>query len=125
MAPVNEDKFVLLQPQGRLDSQGSISLRHQFSRIEPEQHNLWIVDMAEVDFIDSAGLLALITGMNIANRNQCRLVLCNPRPAVKLILEITQLDQVFEMIDSHTEIEAFTPSASNLFPPPGSEQAAA
>ncbi len=91
MAPVNEDKFVLLQPQGRLDSRGGASLKQQFSMIEPErhnqQHNLWVVDMAEVDFIDSAGLLALINGLNIATRNRCRLVICNPRPAVRLILK--------------------------------------
>jgi anti-anti-sigma factor len=126
MASVNEDKFVLLQPQGRLDSQGSITLKQQFSEIEPERHHLWIVDMAEVDFIDSAGLLALITGLNVANRNQCRLVICNPRPAVRVIFEITRLDQIFEMIDSRADIEAFTPQASSdRLPAPSPKRAAA
>jgi len=129
MAPVNEDKFVLLQPQGRLDSRGGARLKQQFSTIEPErhnhQHNLWVVDMAEVDFIDSAGLLALINGLNIATRNRCRLVICNPRPAVRLIFEITRLDQIFEIIDSHIESLMAAGEDSDASPPSNSNQMAA
>jgi anti-anti-sigma factor len=98
------DKLVLLQPQGYLNQQTGSELQQQLAAIAAEQHNFWIIDLSNVEFIDSAGLVALITGRHLAKRNCCRLVLCNPRPSVSLIFEITQLDGVFEIVSSPTEI---------------------
>lgn len=103
MKLVHEDRFVLLQPQGSLDSHAGMRLKQQILDIEPDQFDLCIVDLAEVDFIDSAGLLALATGLNAAKRRKCRLVICNPRPSVRLIFEITQLDSVFELFNTYSE----------------------
>jgi anti-sigma B factor antagonist len=96
----SQECVVLIQPRGRLDHEGGAGLRNKLSEIEPEQHRLWIVDLAQVDFIDSAGLVALINGLNLASTHQCRMVLQNPHPAVKLVLEITRLDQVFDLLET-------------------------
>lgn len=103
MKLVHEDRFLRLQPQGRLDSYAGIRIKQQISDIEPDQFDLCIVDLAQVDFIDSSGLLALATGLNAARRKKCRLVICNARPSVKLIFEITQLDSVFEFFNTYSE----------------------
>lgn len=103
MSVLKETDLVLIRLQGRLDSEGSANLQRQLSTIEPAQHTRWILDLSHVDFVDSAGLVALIAALNMATQNKCRLVLCNPHPSVRLILDITQLDQVFEIVDSHTE----------------------
>jgi anti-sigma B factor antagonist len=95
-----EHKSVLIEPLGRLDCEGGASLRHRLSTIEPQRHSLWIVDLAKVDFIDSAGLVALIGGLKLARKHQCRLVLHDPHPAVRLVFEITRLNQVFEIIEN-------------------------
>jgi anti-anti-sigma factor len=105
MIAYQENKFVLFQPCGRLDLEGGITLRQQLGDIKPNCHTLWIVDLNYVDFIDSSGLLALVVSLNFAIENQCRLVLCNLHPSVKLVFEITRLDQVFEMIDATNETE--------------------
>jgi len=106
MLCIHENKFAFLQPQGRLDSHGGLALEQHITQLEPEQHKLWVIDLAQIEFIDSAGLLALMKSLDQANQNQCRLVLCDPRPSVRLILEITQLDRVFEMVDNHAEVMA-------------------
>ncbi|MGI0487181.1 STAS domain-containing protein [Pantanalinema rosaneae CENA516] len=99
-----ENKFALLQPQGCLDAVGSMKLQEQIGAIAPDTYNLWILDLAQVDFIDSSGLVALIAALNRANQHRCRLVVCNLHPAVKLIFEITRLDQAFEIVDSPTTV---------------------
>lgn len=104
MAQIEEKSFVLLQPKGHLNAQGGASLKQQFAALEPGSHSLWIVDLTHVEFIDSAGLMALVAGLKAAAGNNCRLVLSRLRPAVKLIFEITQLDQAFEIIDCHTHL---------------------
>jgi anti-sigma B factor antagonist len=104
MTRIEEKSFVLLQPKGHLDANGGVSLKQQFASLETGKHSLWIVDLTHVEFIDSAGLMALVAGLQTAAENNCRLVLSRICPAVKLIFEITQLDQAFEIIDCHIHL---------------------
>jgi anti-anti-sigma factor len=60
--------------------------------------------MSNVDFVDSAGLVALIAGLKAANRHGCRLAICSLRPPIRLIFEITQLDRAFEIFDSLADL---------------------
>ena len=107
----NFNQHIILQPQNCLDSQAGRRLQQQLAEIVPERHKLWIIDMAAVDFIDSSGICALVGGLNAARRRGCRLVICNLSATVKLIFEITQLDQLFEIFDSSDQIiSAETPA---------------
>ena len=92
---------IVLQPQSRLDVEGGIVLQQQIAAIASETSDLWTIDMSNVEFIDSSGLVALVTGLNVAHQHQCRLMLCNLRAAVRLIFEITQLDQVFDIVEGN------------------------
>jgi len=103
---IHENKFTLFQPHGRLDSYGGDALEQQISQLEPNRPALWVIDLAQIEFIDSAGLLSLMKSLDRANQNNCRLVLYNPRPSARLILEITQLDRVFQIADSYNELMA-------------------
>lgn len=94
-----ESHAVSLQPQGALDAEGSQVLQHHIAMLKPERHHLWILDLSQVDFINSAGLMALIASLNLSRQHRCRLVLTNLHPSIQLIFEITRLDQVFEIVD--------------------------
>ena len=76
----------------------------QLAEIVPNRHTLWIIDRAAVDFIDSSGICALVGGLNVARHRGCRLVICNLWATVRLIFEITQLDQLLEIFDSFDQI---------------------
>jgi len=107
----NFNQHIILQPQNCLDSKAGSLLREQLAEIVPDRHKLWIIDMAAVDFIDSSGICALVAGLNAARRRGCRLVICNLSATVRLIFEITQLDQLFEIFDSFDQIiSAETPA---------------
>jgi anti-anti-sigma factor len=95
---------IVLLPQNRLDANGGISLQKQFAAIDAKRYRLWLIDMSLVDFVDSAGLVSLLTGLKMARRSQCRLAICNPTPAVRLILEITRLDQALEVLTNREAI---------------------
>lgn len=104
MAFPNFHEHIVLQPQNCLDSQAGNLLQQQLAEILPDRHQLWVIDMAAVDFIDSSGICALVGGLNAARHRGCRLVICNLSATVKLIFEITQLDQLFEIFDSMEQI---------------------
>ena len=100
----NFNQHIILQPKNCLDSQAGRLLQQQLAEIVPERHKLWIIDMAAVDFIDSSGICGLVGGLNAPRHRGCRLVICNLSATVRLIFEITQLDQLFEIFDSFDQI---------------------
>lgn len=111
MATREFNQQIILRPRNRLDFQEGTLLQQQLAAILPERYNFWIIDMSNVEFIDSSGLCALVRGLKLARQKGCRLVICNLSPTVKLIFEITQLDPAFEVFDS---FDAIFSKSSNL-----------
>jgi len=56
------------------------------------------VDLSETSFIDSSGLGALVALQKAAAARKGELRLLNPQPSVQQILELTRLDQFFQII---------------------------
>jgi anti-anti-sigma factor len=56
------------------------------------------LDLSEVDFIDSAGLGALVGIKVSANKHRARLALINPSRGVSDILMVSKLDSIFDII---------------------------
>ncbi len=66
-------------------------------RISPPVSQV-ILDLARVEFIDSAGLGALV-GMKVSsNKNRARLSLAAPSKSVSEILLVSKLDSIFEVL---------------------------
>ena len=67
-----------------------------------------VIDLSEVGFIDSTALATLIQGIKRARTNQGDIRLSGLRQPVRMVLELTRLDKVFE-IYAHKEdaIKAF------------------
>ncbi len=99
-----EFQLVLFKPEGRVDVEGGRVLSEQMTKIVPQPNQLWVIDLVKVDFMDSSGLVALVKGLKAARQSGCRLVLCNVHAPVRLILELTHLDSVFEIFSSYEEI---------------------
>ncbi len=99
-------QLMLVQPQGRLDLQGGEALEKQLIDLVTNDRTLLIVDLEQVEFMDSSGLVALAKALKTARKSCCRLVLCNLQAPVRLIFELTQLDSVFEIFDDYDAVKA-------------------
>ncbi|AKG22748.1 STAS domain-containing protein [Calothrix sp. 336/3] len=104
MTLTSERQIILFKPQGRIDLQGGVALSQQMSEVVPQPDHLWLINLEEVDFMDSSGLVSLVNGLKVARQSGCRLVLCNVQAPVRLVLELTQLDSVFEIISTDEEV---------------------
>ncbi|WP_373530551.1 STAS domain-containing protein [Nostoc sp.] len=111
MTLTQELQVILFKPQASIDLEGGMALSEQMARVVPQAHQLWVIDLAEVNFMDSSGLVPLVKGLKAARQSGCRLVLCNVQTPVRLILELTQLDSVFEIF--HTYEDIFTDVKDN------------
>ncbi|MCX7595451.1 MAG: STAS domain-containing protein [Fischerella sp.] len=112
MTLISERQIILFKPQGRIDLQGGMALSEKMAGIVPQKNQLWVIDLAEVDFMDSSGLFFLVQGLKPARQSGCRLVLCNVQASVRLILELTQVDSVFEIFHSYDDVNRIVNKSS-------------
>ncbi|MGH8774114.1 MAG: STAS domain-containing protein [Jiangellaceae bacterium] len=73
---------------------------HLLDRIELGERRL-MVDLAEVGFLDSTGLSALVVAYHAATETRGALVVARARPPVRRVLEITRLDV---LLDHHDDL---------------------
>jgi anti-anti-sigma factor len=104
MTLIQERQVILFKPQGSKDLQVGKALSEKMAGVIPQPDQLWVIDLAEVEFMDSSGLVPLIQALKAVRENGCRLVLCNVQAPVRLILELTHLDSVFEIVENYEDI---------------------
>lgn len=86
----------IVKLSGELRSEDESRLSSELSRVtETESHQL-VVDLAEVRFISSAGLGALVAIAARANTLGGRVILAGASPFVQGVLATTRLDRFFE-----------------------------
>ncbi len=96
-----EKDFATFQPQGYLSAANAGDFLQQLTEVVTSStKSSLLVDMQEVEFIDSAGLMALIKGFHLARDLDCVLSICSVAPSVRMIFELTQLDKVFDIFDN-------------------------
>ena len=71
-----------------------------------------LVDLGAITFIDSAGLMALVSGLKQAKKIGRRFSLCSVSPGIRMILELSQLDRVFKIFENVHSFEAENSSAN-------------
>jgi anti-anti-sigma factor len=84
---------------GELDISSAGGLENQLAAIEVDSPATLVLDLRQVDFIDSTGLRALIAADERARSQGRRLVVVRGPDAVARLLAVTQLDQRFEIVD--------------------------
>ncbi|KAA3638544.1 MAG: anti-sigma factor antagonist [Proteobacteria bacterium] len=84
--------------QGDVDLSNSSELRKTIlSALKTSP--LVVVDLADVTYIDSSGIAALVEGLQYGNSHQKSFRLTRLSPHVKSIIELARLDQVFTIND--------------------------
>ena len=87
---------VRLKLSGELDRSNMQALDDAFSTAEPRAKRI-VLDLGELTFIDGGGLRALQEAGARARSNGHELVLENPTPWVRQLLELCELDRELEI----------------------------
>lgn len=103
IARQDRGQAVVLQPSGDVDMSQSPALRDAIRQAFQERPERLVVDLDQVEYMDSSGLATLVEAMKTINNQEGRLVLCNMRPRVRAIFEIARLDRYFSIADSVDE----------------------
>jgi anti-sigma B factor antagonist len=89
--------------RGRLDAESAPRLRELWKHYESYGINNVIVDMHQVEFIDSIGISTLVSGMKQLRARGGDLRLIGLQPAARSIFELMMLDKVFELFETEEE----------------------
>jgi anti-sigma B factor antagonist len=91
---------VLRVEDARIDAHNAGELKLAIADLFAAKKRAILVDLSSVDFMDSSGLSALISGHKSASICNGALRLAGLRPQVKAIFELTRLHHVFEIFPS-------------------------
>lgn len=87
----------VLSLEGEIDLHVSPNLTAALNRMIDKKPKQLVVDLSRVTYIDSAGLAALIDGMQKIEAYGGKLALAGLQETVRSIFEIARLDQVFRI----------------------------
>jgi len=86
---------ILLRCSGRITSSTSDTLRVKLRSLIPETKCV-VLDLTDVNYVDSSGLGALVSVYVSAKRAGCKLKLINLSQRVKELFRISNLGSIFE-----------------------------
>jgi anti-anti-sigma factor len=89
----------VLSLAGDLDASSVARFRDRFQGALGEGTTALVIDMADLDFIDSVGLMVLMTSMRRLQERSGRLALVAVNPRVRRPFEISGLEQMFDFFE--------------------------
>ena len=102
---------VMVDVSGRL-CVSQISLREDINELLEEGHRHFVLNLANVPYIDSFGLGQLITIWSSVRSRGGELILLRPTDHVQKLLQITRLNSVFQI--SGEEVQAVRSARTNV-----------
>jgi anti-anti-sigma factor len=99
-----DERGTIFRPkEARLDSLVAPELKAEFLILAQPDVSKLIVDLSDVEYIDSTGLSALLLARRQMVNHEGDVRLVGVRPEVQSLLELTQLDRVFPSYDTIDE----------------------
>ena len=109
-----DDGILVLELEGRLDAHQAPAVSQWLTDNISPSAALLVINLQKVNFIDSIALAVLVKAIKRCKEKNGELHLCNVTKPVKIILELTLLNKVFNIFDDES-------SAVNAFKKVGSK----
>ena len=95
--------LTVIELQGELDQESVETLQNMITSVISSKKTGVILDMQNVDFIDSMGLEQLLWARDYCDENHCQLRLVSLKENCRKILELTRLQKQFDCYDEPAE----------------------
>ncbi|MDP7420373.1 MAG: STAS domain-containing protein [bacterium] len=98
-----DGKIAIFRPRGYLEYDSSYRFRNMIEKYVTEGFSSIIINLSELDFIDSLGTGVLITGFGKCEENNGKLVLAAPNEKMLYVIKVMHLDNVFTIYANEEE----------------------
>ena len=86
--------------RGELDLEHAYTFDEELKSIEALRPDCICIDLRELTFVDSSGIGRLVAARRRAMKSGHRLVLVRGPAAVQRVLQLTAMDEAFEMVNA-------------------------
>lgn len=98
-------KVTVICPHGAINAANAGEFQQRMVKAIAQDDAHVLVSLEQVESLDSAGLMALVSSLRLAQSLGRRFSLCNVSPSIRIIFELTQLDRVFEIFEDAAAFE--------------------
>lgn len=91
------DKHVMVSLSGSIYVEEATRLRESLIGYITQGHNTFVLDLSDVEYIDSSGLGTLVAIQKRARQNGGNVIIKGLKGLVKELFELTRLTKVFEI----------------------------
>jgi len=98
-----EDGATVLTLAGDIDLHRSVDMRERLLEVMNEKPKTTVINLSQVDFMDSSGLATLVEAMQLSRRYGGQIKLVGVQQRVRSILEISRLDSIFPIFENEAE----------------------
>ena len=99
----NEGPFTIIALSGDVDLQYSPDAREQILKYLNSGNHV-MVDLAQVNYIDSSGVASLVEGYQVAKSKNLQFGLLGVSTTALQVLQLARLDQVFPIYNSINDV---------------------
>ena len=95
----------VLQPNGILDGSSANDLSAEIVNHIQSGTKIVLLDFADVTFMNSSGIGALVSALKITKKSGGNLYICSPSFQIRDILRITKLDKLFKVFTTREDFD--------------------
>ena len=95
-----------IELSGIIDGTCMSKVRCTVESLNLKSDEIVLIDLEKVEFMDSSGLSALIMAFKHVRAAGAKLHLCSPTDQVKVLLELTSMDQLFSIYGDRSAFQA-------------------
>lgn len=107
----------VVQSPDVLDSSKAIQFTRDIEILIKQGVKIVLLDLKNVTFMSSSGLMALVSVLRIARASGCKAFIHSSSDQVRIILEMTGLDQVVQILNNSEDFKNLeTKAVSNVQP---------
>lgn len=109
-------EFIFLRPlSGNIDATSSTDFKSRVVDLINQGNNFFLLNLSQVNFIDSSGLGSLISILKTLTLNNGDIVLCELNATVESLFKLTRMNSVFKIYSSEKEgLESLVKLKKNL-----------
>lgn len=96
----SQGQSTVIAVSGELDLASSPALQEELERVSASDARMLIIDLRELDFMDSTGLSVLVKAHRAAEEGARRLYLIKGPPQVQRLLSLTGVGERLTVLDS-------------------------
>jgi anti-sigma B factor antagonist len=96
-------RFEVIKPTGRLTAASARTLRESMEKLMTEGVKAILIDLANVNFVDSFGLGILLMMRSSLKKQGGMLYLCGAQVQMRCLIEFADITQLFPLFNSESE----------------------